>query len=155
MREDDAPPLTQAALARALGLSPAVVSRLRRRGMPVDSVEAAQAWRAANVRPRMAPVAEGAGLDVADYASAKAAREHAEAQLAELRLERECAALVRATDAAAAWAAFRARAEHELHDLVARVLPLLVEAGPDAAALDAALREQILATLARLSGAAR
>ena len=40
----DNPP-SQAAIGRALGLSPAAMTKLKKQGMPVDSVEAAQAWR--------------------------------------------------------------------------------------------------------------
>jgi hypothetical protein len=39
--------LSQAAIGRALGLSPAAMTKLKGQGMPVDSVEAAQVWRAA------------------------------------------------------------------------------------------------------------
>lgn len=45
--------MSQAALARALGLSAAMVSKLRQRGMPVDSVEQARAWRDANLDPML------------------------------------------------------------------------------------------------------
>lgn len=38
-------------LAAALGLSEAMVSRLRRRGMPVDSAEHAERWRRRNLEP--------------------------------------------------------------------------------------------------------
>jgi len=37
--------LSQAAIARALGLSGASITKLKKQGMPVHSVEAAQAWR--------------------------------------------------------------------------------------------------------------
>jgi len=43
--------MTQAELARSLNLSGAMVSRLKRRGMPVHSVAEAAAWRAANLDP--------------------------------------------------------------------------------------------------------
>jgi phage terminase Nu1 subunit (DNA packaging protein) len=43
--------MTQAELARALRLTPARVCVLVRRGMPTDTVEAAAAWRQANVLP--------------------------------------------------------------------------------------------------------
>lgn len=43
---------TQTALASALGIDPAMVTRDKRRGMPVDSIEAARAWRDQNVRVR-------------------------------------------------------------------------------------------------------
>lgn len=39
--------ISQAALGRALGLSPAAITKLKAQGMPVDSIEAAQAWREA------------------------------------------------------------------------------------------------------------
>ena len=45
--------LTQKALGKLLGLSPAAITKLRRQGMPVDSVEAARAWRLMHVRPYM------------------------------------------------------------------------------------------------------
>lgn len=43
--------MKQSDLAAALGLDPAAVSRLKQRGMPTDSVEAAKAWRQRNVNP--------------------------------------------------------------------------------------------------------
>lgn len=44
--------MSQAAIARALGLSPALVCRYRKRGMPVDDPEAARAWHRANIVPK-------------------------------------------------------------------------------------------------------
>lgn len=46
---------TQATLADALGIDPAMVTRYKRRGMPVNSIEAAKAWRDSNVRIRVNP----------------------------------------------------------------------------------------------------
>jgi hypothetical protein len=43
--------LLQVDLAHALGISASLVSRLRKRGMPVHSIEAAKAWRAVNLDP--------------------------------------------------------------------------------------------------------
>jgi phage terminase Nu1 subunit (DNA packaging protein) len=43
--------LSQNAIAQALGISKSQCSDLARRGMPVDSVEAAQAWRESNLDP--------------------------------------------------------------------------------------------------------
>jgi hypothetical protein len=40
-------PASQAAIGRALGLSPASMTKLKGQGMPVDSVASAQAWREA------------------------------------------------------------------------------------------------------------
>lgn len=42
---------SQAAIGRALGLSPASVSKLKGQGMPTDSVQNARAWRERNIRP--------------------------------------------------------------------------------------------------------
>lgn len=46
---------TQAALAAALGVDPAVITRDKRRGMPVHSIEAAQQWRLETLRVRYTP----------------------------------------------------------------------------------------------------
>ncbi len=46
---------TQAALAAALGINPSLVTRDKRRGMPVHSIEAAQQWRDENLRVRYTP----------------------------------------------------------------------------------------------------
>jgi len=43
--------MTQRALALALDISGAMVSKLKARGMPVSSVPEAEAWRAANLEP--------------------------------------------------------------------------------------------------------
>ena len=45
--------LSQRELARALDISESMVSRLKKRNMPVHSVAAAQAWRAANLDPTL------------------------------------------------------------------------------------------------------
>lgn len=47
----DGRPPTMAEIARALGVSRQAVHTLHRRGMPVHSVEAAHAWRKANLDP--------------------------------------------------------------------------------------------------------
>lgn len=62
--------MKQSELAAALGIDPGLVSRLKRRGMPVHSVEAAQQWRRENVVPRAgsAPppaAAQEVGFDLA------------------------------------------------------------------------------------------
>jgi hypothetical protein len=43
---------SQTAIAAALGISQPAVAQLKRRGMPCDTIEAAQAWHRRNVRPR-------------------------------------------------------------------------------------------------------
>lgn len=44
---------SQAAIGRALGLSPASMTKCKGMGMPVHSVEAARAWREHNIAPTM------------------------------------------------------------------------------------------------------
>ena len=53
-------PLTQAALAQALGLAPSRITAMKRQGMPTSSVEAARQWRE-QVRPYTK--LDGAGAD--------------------------------------------------------------------------------------------
>lgn len=47
--------LTKKALAKALRVSRQMVHKLQLRGMPVDSVEAAQEWRRVNLEPKRTP----------------------------------------------------------------------------------------------------
>lgn len=58
--------MNQRELATELGIDGALVSRLKARGMPVDSVQAAQDWRRRNVAPyyrcNKAPPARPAGV---------------------------------------------------------------------------------------------
>lgn len=77
---------SDAELARALGIDRALVCRLKRRGMPTESVEAAQAWRAANVRARVGSKrAPGQATDASEaYGVFRARRELAEAERAEI-----------------------------------------------------------------------
>ncbi len=43
---------TAKSIADALGITEAAVSKLKKRGMPVTSLEAAQQWRKANIKPK-------------------------------------------------------------------------------------------------------
>lgn len=55
---------TQAALAASLGIDPALVTRYKRRGMPVNSVADAVRWRDTNIRVR---VGEATELEVGSH----------------------------------------------------------------------------------------
>lgn len=105
--------VSQAFIARSLGLSGAAITKLKKQGMPVDSVEAALAWRAQRLniaarkptpgakqkpvpgyepaRPAFSPVA----MPDEDHAAARTRREIAEANLAEMREAEERGELVR------------------------------------------------------------
>ena len=93
--------MSKRALARALGLSPSAVLKLEARGMPLDSVEAARAWRTANLDP-LRIKASGARAERIGRAdallSARIEREQAEAALARLRLAELSGELVRVAD---------------------------------------------------------
>ncbi len=108
-------PMSKRALARALGVSPSAVLKLEGRGMPVDSPDAARAWRAANLDPNRikgsASRAERNGR-ADELMAARLDREQSEAALARLRLGELNGELVRADD----WAAALGRAVSTMRD---------------------------------------
>lgn len=94
--------MTMTALGEALDLSKGQVSKLAAKGMPTDSVEAARAWRAQNLRPEWSKEAREGNATPAggaeagsstEYWRAKTRKEAAQAELAELELAREKQAL--------------------------------------------------------------
>jgi transcriptional regulator with XRE-family HTH domain len=71
-------------LARLLGISPQMVSKLRKRGMPTDSLERAQRWRRRNLEPgRVKGVRVGA---VSEYREDDIGVERQRAELLQLEL---------------------------------------------------------------------
>lgn len=91
--------ISQRLLAQALGIDPSAVSRLKKRGMPVSSVEAAAAWRRANVAPYLRTDASLEATPLAAPAAAAPAPDEpaagAAAGSARLDLAQERAALAR------------------------------------------------------------
>lgn len=92
----DTPTMNQSALARALGLSRQAVSQFKQQGMPVHSLEAAQAWRASRVNPaRSKEALSRPPLDLAaeqggeTFGEALARKMVADANLVEMRYARE------------------------------------------------------------------
>lgn len=86
-------PMNQTRLAEALGISRQAVSKQKVQGMPVTSLRAAQAWRAENLdAARSAAMLRSASRE--PLAEALRRRMVAEAGLAELRCDREAAALI-------------------------------------------------------------
>lgn len=164
-------PLLQSELAQALQVSPAVVCRDARRGMPTDSVEAARDWRARHLRPRVkggraapeaappAPVAAPVAAPRLDleldeerisYEEARRRREAAEAQRAELQLAELRGDLVRAADIRAALSRRVASLRESFLQMPSRVVPLLV-AQPQAEQMDRLLRDEILLALGQVT----
>ncbi len=171
--------MSQAALGRALGLSPASVTKLKGQGMPVDSVAAAQAWREArqNVAARKplpepaawvspaqpisfhgVPVFGGAMPDFPerpdeDRDMARTRREIAEANMAEMdeaRLRRE---QIRLSAVQAALSTDYATTRDAMLQIPARMAPLLA-AESDPAAVQNLLHAEIHQALMQLAGAA-
>lgn len=171
--------MSQAALGRALGLSPAAITKLKGQGMPVDSVAAAQAWREArqNVaqrkpapdRPELEPAplrrvelngipvfGGGPPLDFPpgeDRDEARTRREIAEANMAEMdeaRLRRE---LIRVSAVQAQLSTDYATTRDAMLQIPARMAPLLA-AEKDPAAVQSLLHAEIHQALMTLAGAA-
>lgn len=170
--------MSQAAIGRALGLSPASMTKLKGQGMPVHSVAAAQAWREArqNVAQRkpapdvVAPAAPaprapwvdpaafgGAGPDFPsmgeDRDEARTRREIAEANMAEMdeaRLRRE---LIRVSAVQAQLSTDYATTRDAMLQIPARMAPLLA-AEKDPAAVQNLLHTEIHQALMTLAGAA-
>ncbi len=144
--------LTQAALAQALDLTEGRVSQLKSQGMPVDSVEAAQAWRTAqqNVAARKpAPAfadvlaaqhaaSQAASVPVTpptfpllgglldeDFQAARTRREIAEANLAELKEAEQNGKVIQADAVRAAWSRRVASTRDALLQIPSRLAPVL------------------------------
>lgn len=154
--------MKQTELAEALGLHPSVVVRDKARGMPVHSIEAARAWRLANVRvragsptrtttpPQITQHGECGTGAATEYASARARREVAEASLAELRMREQLGELVRADHVRAETAKIAIKIREAFLNLPDRLAPVVAaESDPGAVfrLLDLEFR-QILTTLA-------
>ena len=166
---------SQAAIGRALGLSPAAITKLKKQGMPVDSVEAAQAWRVArqNVAARKpAPAMPPARLPTAppaaafppldrpvddfdtgeDHDAARTRLRISEANLSEMREAEERGALIRIDAVKAALSVAMATAREALLQIPSRLAPLLA-ANTDPASVQNLLHGEIHQALEHLSGA--
>ena len=154
--------LSQAAIGRAMDLSPAAITKLKQQGMPVDSVEAALAWRMArqNVAARkplpaavqhMAPPRPPvAPANDESHDQARTRREIAEANLAELKLAELQGDLVRAGAVRTAIAKRAAALREALLQMPSRLVPILA-ADPDPGRMDQAMRAEIVAALQHIS----
>ena len=165
---------SQAAIGRALNLSPASMTKLKKQGMPVDSVESAQAWRVArqNVAARkVAPpavVANMASLPKPpppgyfpppespgeDHQEARTRREIAEANLAEMREAEERGSLIRVEAVKTSLASVFSTLREALLQIPPRLAPLLA-ANSDPASVQNALHAEIHQALMQLAGASQ
>lgn len=143
--------LTQTAIGQALGLSRSAISKLKKQGMPVDSVVSAQAWRTArqNVAARKplpatasVHVAAAGSANMESHEGARTRREIAEANLAELKLAELSGDLVRVADIRAAYARRVASLREALLQLPARLAPVMA-AEADMARCHATLTQEL------------
>lgn len=169
--------MKQKDLAAELGISPAMVSRLARRGMPTDSVQRAQKWRRSHLSParvkgnRADTVAPSRALAPADgaavsqpelepaaavpspdtgYSVDRARREKYEADMAEIKLREQQGDLVRKADVRAAMAERLGDVRTNLLQIPARLAPLLALES-DQAKVYAMLDGELRSVLVRLT----
>ena len=166
---------SQAAIGRALNLSPAAITKLKQQGMPVDSAEAAQRWReqrqnVAHRKPAPASVAPApphappapapapTHAPPSDYPlaeshdAARTRREIAEANLAEIKLSELRGELIRVGAVKATLAGIFATTREALLQLPSRLAPTLA-ADTDPTSVHNALHLEIHQALQHLAGA--
>lgn len=163
--------LSQAAIGRAMDLSPAAITKLKKQGMPVDSVENAAAWRMArqNVAARKAmpaalhhhtatpaahrpaPAMPAARANDESHDQARTRREITEANLAELKLAELRGDLIRREDMERAVGALAAGLRESVLQIKARLAPLLA-AESDIMKISAMLDAELRAALNKAVG---
>lgn len=162
--------VSQAFIARSLGLSGAAITKLKKQGMPVDSVESAMAWRvqrqnvaARKPLPAQAQATAGsfppprsvpAAMPDEDHQAARTRREIAEANLAEMREAEERGELVRVAAVKSRLANVISSTRDSLLQLPARMAQVL-SAEQDPNRVRDVLEAEIHQALARLVAAQR
>jgi transcriptional regulator with XRE-family HTH domain len=153
--------LTQAELARRLGIGPSMVTKLKARGMPTESVEAARTWRDQQLQPaRRKGVRAAAPRDQQPGRRSvahrllveKLRREAAEALIAERRAAEQAKRLVSANEVRLHYGQHLVAARETLLNLASRLTPLLVNK-IDPAQVHQLLVVEVHRALAHLSGA--
>lgn len=161
-------PRSQNHLAALMGLSKAAVSRNAAQGMPINSLEGAQAWRQARqsiarrkpgprlgdsgVAPRKAITGDpGAAIETHD--AARTRREISEADLSELRRAEQRGELIRVDAITTALARVFSMTRDSLLQIAPRLAPTLA-ADTDPASVQNTLHAEIHQALQHLAGAA-
>lgn len=153
---------SQAAIARALGLAKSRITAMKKQGMPVHSIEAAQAWREARQsiarRKPVLPVTvarevkpDGSELGET-HDMARTRREIAEANLSQMRDAEMSGELIRVAAVKTVLASALATTRDALLQIPARLAPLLA-ADADQASVQNTLHTEIHQALQYLSGA--
>ncbi len=146
----------QKSIAQALGMSPCNLTKLKKQGCPVTSVEAAQAWREANqniAARRPVPLAQADDAPASEsHDEARTRLRIAEADLLELKLAEERGEVIRVDAVKTALSVAMATAREALLQIPSRLAPLLA-ADTDPASVQNLLYGEIHQALETLSGA--
>jgi DNA-binding transcriptional MerR regulator len=151
-------PLSQAALGRALGLSPAAINKLKGQGMPIHSVEAAQAWRSQHLniaqrKERPVPRRSGRPQPPSKRDIARTKREEIEAETAALDLLERRKVLVHRDTVRAELARHLSTLREALLQLPVRLQSVLAHETDEAKVHDL-LQDEVDLLLERISGVA-
>jgi phage terminase Nu1 subunit (DNA packaging protein) len=137
-------------MASALDLSSSAVQELKERGMPMHSASAARAWRKKNLNQAQTKgVAEGAE----DFMLARARKESAQADIAEMDAEKMRGELIEKAVVRAEFAKQAGAVRDGLLNIPARLAPVLA-AETGLAAVQTLLDTEIRAVLAQFVGEA-
>lgn len=155
-------PISQNAIARELGLSSANMVKMKKKGCPMDSVEAVRAWREErqSVAARKAyplnshpPGVPSKNSDVGEsFNDARTRRERSDANKSEMEVAELMGVLIRIDSVKASLSVAFSSAREALLQIPARLAPLLA-AESDSAAVQNMLHAEIYAALQQLSGA--
>ena len=151
--------LSQNAIAQALGISKSQASDLVKRGMPIESVDAAQAWREANLDPARRKGGPGASTPSPAESSpwpetfdeARTRDKSAEANLREMTAAKRRGELIEVAAVTAALAHDYAATRDALLQIPARMGPVLA-AESDPAQVQRRLYDEIHQALVDLAG---
>lgn len=155
-------PRSQNHLAELLNISRSTCSALAQRGMPTDSVQAAQAWRESNLDPARRkdgpqarePVEEHRPFDarLESFDQARTRDKVAEANLREMTAAKRRGELIEVEAVKSVLGIFFSEARDALLQIPARIAPLLA-AEQDPAKVQTLLGAEIHQALVQLAGA--
>jgi phage terminase Nu1 subunit (DNA packaging protein) len=114
--------LSVRAMASALDLAPSSVQELKEKGMPMRSASAARAWRAKNLNKAQQPRDP---VEAEDFMVARARKESASADIAEMEAAKMRGELVEADAVSRASAAQAGRVREAILQLADRLAPVL------------------------------
>ncbi len=173
--------MLQKELATALDISPAMVSKLAKRGMPTDTLERAQRWRKRHLEPgrlkarpldavahatpspgeaETAPsgldgpppgATTGGEVEGEDFLAARTRRERAEANMAELRQAEQSGKVISVEAVRAVWAKALTNTRDSLLQIPSRLAPVIA-AETDPHTVALLIERELRQALAEMSG---